>query len=108
MNKKIYLFCSLGMTTSFLASKMQNIANKKKLSIEVKAFAYTEIEKIVKQQKPDYILLGPQVKNFLKEAQEKFNGKIAIDVINSVDYVAMNGEKILNTTINMMKDWESK
>lgn len=51
MNKKIYLFCSAGMSTSLLASKMQNVANQHNLPIEVEAFPYADIDKIVEQKK---------------------------------------------------------
>lgn len=36
--KKVYLFCSAGMSTSILASKMQEVANSHNLPIKVAAF----------------------------------------------------------------------
>ena len=108
MNKKIYLFCSAGMSTSLLASKMQNVANQHKLPIEVEAFPYAEIDKIVEERNPDWILLGPQVKFMLKEVQAKFDEKTPVDVINSVDYGSMNGEKVLKTAIKMIKARQAK
>ena len=108
MNKKIYLFCSAGMSTSLLASKMQNVANQHKLPIEVEAFQYAELDKIVEERNPDCILLGPQVKFMLKEVQAKFDKKTPVDVINSVDYGSMNGEKVLKTAIKMIKARQAK
>lgn len=108
MKKKIYLFCSAGMSTSLLASKMQNVANQHNLPIEVEAFPYAEIDKIVEQRNPDCILLGPQVKFMLKEVQSKFDEKSPVDVINSVDYGSMNGEKVLKTAIKMIKARQAK
>ncbi|WP_250675157.1 PTS sugar transporter subunit IIB [Paraclostridium ghonii] len=108
MNKKIYLFCSAGMSTSLLASKMQNVANQHNLPIEVEAFPYAEIDKIIEQKNPDCILLGPQVRFMLKEVQEKFDAKTPVDVINSLDYGAMNGEKVLKTAIKMIKARQAK
>ncbi|MEG2786783.1 MAG: PTS sugar transporter subunit IIB [Romboutsia sp.] len=108
MNKKIYLFCSAGMSTSLLASKMQNVAKQHNLPIEVEAFPYSEIDKIVEQRNPDCILLGPQVKFMLKEVQGKFDEKIPVDVINSMDYGSMNGEKVLKTAIKMIKARQTK
>ena len=105
MNKKIYLFCSAGMSTSLLASKMQNVANQHKLPIEVEAFPYAEIDKIVEERNPDCILLGPQVKFMLKEVQAKFDEKTPVDVINSVDYGSMN---VLKTAIKMIKARQAK
>ncbi|MDO7205319.1 hypothetical protein Q5M85_15490 [Paraclostridium bifermentans] len=58
MNKKIYLFCSAGMSTSLLASKMQNVANQHNLPIEVEAFPYADIDKIVEQKIQTAYYLG--------------------------------------------------
>jgi PTS system cellobiose-specific IIB component len=69
--KKIYLFCTFGMSTSILASKMQNVATQNKLPIEVKAFTVGQIEEIVAQEHPDVILLGPQVKHEMATIQAK-------------------------------------
>ena len=60
--KKIYLFCSAGMSTSMLAQEMQNVADAHGLPLEVKAYSHSKIGDIVEQLHPDCILLGPQVK----------------------------------------------
>ena len=60
--KKIYLFCSAGMSTSMLANIMQKVADSHKLPLEVKAFPDSKIDEIVEEKHPDVILLGPQVK----------------------------------------------
>ena len=102
--KKIYLFCSQGMSTSMLASKMQKVADTHNLPIEVKAFPHGKIEEIVKVENPDCILLGPQVKYLYEETVEKFKEyNIPIVVIDSADYGMMNGEKVLKTAIMHIK-----
>ena len=60
--KRVYLFCSAGMSTSMLASKMQQVANSHDLPIEVEAFPDGKIAQIISERHPDVILLGPQVK----------------------------------------------
>ena len=45
--KRVYLFCSAGMSTSMLASKMQGVANSHDLPIEVEAFADGKIGQII-------------------------------------------------------------
>lgn len=103
--KKVYLFCSNGMSTSLLASKMQKVADTHKLPIEVKAFPIGRIEEIVEQTKPDCILLGPQVKYLYKETSEKFKEYGApVAVIDSADYGVMNGEKVLKAAIMHIKN----
>ncbi|MPQ42940.1 PTS sugar transporter subunit IIB [Clostridium tarantellae] len=102
--KKIYLFCSAGMSTSMLASKMQEVANKHKLPIEVAAFPHNKLGEIVETKHPDCILLGPQVKYMYEETISKFgNLGIPIAVIDAGDYGMMNGEKVLKSAIKLIK-----
>ncbi|WP_196001205.1 PTS sugar transporter subunit IIB [Clostridium sp. 1001271B_151109_B4] len=103
--KRIYLFCSAGMSTSMLANIMQNVADSHKLPLEVKAFSDSKIDEIVEEKNPDVILLGPQVKYRYKEIVSRYENKgIPIEVINSDDYGMMNGEKILKHAIKLIKN----
>ena len=68
--KKFYLFCSAGMSTSLLASKMQKVADANKIPVEVKAFPIGTMGDIVEKYNPDCILLGPQVKYLYEEKTE--------------------------------------
>ena len=91
--KKIYLFCSAGMSTSMLASNMQSVAN-----------AHNKLEEIIEKDTPDCILLGPQVKYMYEETVEQFgNTGIPIAVIDQADYGMMNGEKVLKSAIKLIK-----
>ncbi|RDY27118.1 PTS sugar transporter subunit IIB [Romboutsia weinsteinii] len=104
MNKKIYLFCSAGMSTSLLASKMQKVADQHKLPVEVEAFPHGKIEDIVKTENPDCILLGPQVKYLYNETVAKFSDlKTPIAVIDSQAYGLMDGEKVLKHAVMLIK-----
>ena len=104
MKRRIYLFCSAGMSTSLLASKMQKVADEHNLPIEVEAFPYLEIDKIVEEKNPDCILLGPQVKYMYNEISSKFAPKgFPVAVIDMADYGTMNGEKVLKTAIKLIK-----
>lgn len=102
--KKIFLFCSAGMSTSILASKMQATATANSLPIEVKAYPYNELEEIITTLHPDCILLGPQVKYLYDKAVNDF-GKtgIPIAVIDSGDYGMMNDKKVLKAAVNLIK-----
>lgn len=102
--KKIYLFCSAGMSTSMLASAMQKVANDHSLPIEVKAYPHDRLGEIVESLNPDCILLGPQVKYLYEKTVQDF-GKtgIPIAVIDAGDYGMMNGEKVLKTAIKLIK-----
>ena len=102
--KKVYLFCSAGMSTSMLASNMQDVANQHSLPIKVAAFPHNKLEEIISDDRPDCILLGPQVKYMYEETVEQFGSQgIPIAVIDQGDYGMMNGEKVLKSAIRLMK-----
>ncbi|WP_416325073.1 PTS sugar transporter subunit IIB [[Eubacterium] hominis] len=102
--KKVYLFCSAGMSTSMLASSMQDAADAHFLPIEVQAFALNQMEDILTFDQPDCILLGPQAKFMYQETLNRFGDRdIPIAVIDDVAYGMMNGEKVLKTAIKLIK-----
>ena len=93
--KKIYLFCSAGMSTSMLAANMQSVANKHSLPIKVAAFPHGKLDEIISTDKPDCILLGPQVKYMYEDTVANYgNAGIPISVIDAGDYGMMNGAKV--------------
>ncbi|MGL5412946.1 PTS sugar transporter subunit IIB [Cetobacterium sp.] len=104
--KKIYLFCSAGMSTSILANKMQECANSYSIPVEVKAFPHCEIANIVKTLSPDCILLGPQVKYTYDETKKIYgeeNG-IPVAVIDRNDYGLMKAENVLKMAVVLIKN----
>ena len=102
--KKVYLFCSAGMSTSMLASNMQDVANQHNLPIKVAAFPHNKLEEIISEDRPDCLLLGPQVKYMDEETVEQFGSQgIPIAVIDQGDYGMMNGEKVLKSAIRLIK-----
>lgn len=102
--KKIYLFCSAGMSTSMLASKMQESANAHNLPIQVEAHPHNKMGEIIQNDRPDCILLGPQVKYMYDETVAQYgNEGIPIAVIDAGDYGMMDGEKVLKTAIKLIK-----
>ena len=102
--KKVYLFCSAGMSTSMLASNMQDVANQHNLPIKVAASPHNKLEEIISEDRPDCILLGPQVKYMYEETVEQFGSQgIPIAVIDQGDYGMMNGEKVLKSAIRLIK-----
>ena len=102
--KKVYLFCSAVMSTSMLASNMQDVANQHSLPIKVAAFPHNKLEEIISEDRPDCILLGPQVKYMYEETVEQFGSQgIPIAVIDQGDYGMMNGEKVLKSAIRLIK-----
>lgn len=103
--KKIYLFCSQGMSTSMLAQKMQKVADENNMPVEVEAFSHGLLQEIIDEKHPDVILLGPQVKYLYDETVTKFGhyGQ-PIEMISSEDYGVMNGAKVLKQALVALKN----
>lgn len=107
--KKIYLFCDAGMSTSLLVKKMKEVADKHNLPLEIEAFTFVKAHSIILEQRPDCILLGPQIRFLLNDMQEKYGDLgIPIDVINPADYGIMNGENVLKHAIKLIKANQNK
>lgn len=104
--KKIYLLCNQGMSTSILASMMQESANQRRLPIEVVAYSQGRLPSLIeKESLPDVILLGPQVKYLLDETKERFDYlNIPIMMIEQEEYGMLNSEKVLKKAILAMKE----
>lgn len=103
--KRFYLFCNAGMSTSLLASKMQQVANDNGLPIEIKAYSDSQMDAIVNELNPDVILLGPQVKYLYDKVVDRYgqNGT-PVFVIDTTDYGNVNGERVLKTALKIYKE----
>ncbi len=100
--KKILLCCAAEMSTSLMVNKMKAAAESKGIEAEIWA---EPLEKAKEEfPKADVVLLEPQVKYALPEAKKiaDENG-INIDVINMVDYGMMNGQKVLDLALSLIK-----
>ncbi len=99
--KKIMLVCSAGMSTSLLVTKMEKAATAK--GIEAEIFAVAESEASKHFNDIEIILLGPQVRYLLSRIEGLVKDKgIPVKVIDSIDYGMMNGEKVLNTALELI------
>ncbi|WP_239253736.1 PTS sugar transporter subunit IIB [Listeria ilorinensis] len=99
--KKLMLMCNAGMSTSVLVRKMQKVAEEKGIEIEIWAISETDFEK--NWRNAEAILLGPQVSYMKDKVSEAVQGKIPVGVIDIVDYGRMNGEKVLEQGLSLLK-----
>ena len=77
--------------------------------LEVEIFAAPEAEIPKYKDVIDIVLLGPQVAYLLEDTKAVLiNTGIPVIVINSVDYGMMNGGKVLDTAIQMIKQKEKE
>lgn len=100
--KNILLVCSAGMSTSLLVSKMQEAAKAQGVECHIEAVAEAEAKN--KIDDIDVLLLGPQVRFLLSKFQGLLADKgVPVEVIDTVAYGTMNGEKVLNRALEISK-----
>lgn len=98
----ILLVCSAGMSTSLLVTKMSAAAKAKGIETKIAAVAEADLQKNI--DGVDIVLLGPQVRYLLSKIQGLMAPKgIPVEVINSIDYGTMNGEKVLSRAVELIK-----
>lgn len=101
----IILVCSAGMSTSMIVSNMKKVVSERGLDVDVTAIPSTEAENYIDANDVDVLLLGPQVRYLEKRFQELGENKgIRVDVINPQHYGTMNGEKILDHALELIKE----
>ena len=98
--KIITLICAGGFSTSLLIASMEEAAKKHNVQVKIRALAEAKFNQ--NKNYTDVLLLGPQVEYLLDEYRNKYSGdKIKIEVIDSIDYGMMNGEKVLLKALNL-------
>ncbi|HDG1707649.1 TPA: PTS sugar transporter subunit IIB [Kluyvera ascorbata] len=99
--KKIYLFCSAGMSTSLLVSKMRAQAEKYEVPVIIEAFP----ESLVAEKGPeaDAILIGPQISYMLQDIKNTVPNK-PVKVIDSILYGKVDGLGVLKSAIAAIKE----
>lgn len=106
--KTIMLVCSAGMSTSLLVTKMQKAAEEKGVDADIFAVSAAEADNSLENKDVNVLLLGPQVRFMKSQFEKKLENKnIPLDIINMSDYGMMNGEKVLNTALELIGDTEN-
>lgn len=101
--KTIMLVCSAGMSTSLLVSKMQKASEEQGLDTDIMAIGAGEVDNTLASKDVDVLMLGPQVRFMKEQFDEKVEGKdIPVEVINMQDYGMVNGEKVLQTALDLI------
>ncbi|WP_243343943.1 PTS sugar transporter subunit IIB [Anaerococcus sp. AGMB09787] len=102
--KKILLACSAGMSTSMLVSKMKKSAEEKNIEVDIEAIPVAEVEDKINAENIDILLLGPQVRYMDKKMADLLDPKnIPHSIVSMQDYGMMNGEKVLEEALKIMK-----
>ena len=100
--KTVMLVCSAGISTSLLVKKMQDAAEKDGQDVKIFATAAADAENKFASEKPDVLMLGPQVSYMLD--QFKASVDFPVEVINMRDYGLMNGEGVLKRALTLIDE----
>ena len=88
--RKIVLFCSAGMSTSLLVTKMREAAAAQGYEADIDAFAVADA---ANHKDADIVLIGPQVRFQLKKLQSQFD--CPVEAIDMQAYGTMDGAKVI-------------
>ena len=98
----IVLVCQWGASTGMLVEKMNEAAKKKNIEAVINAYSEAKLDQFINDA--DIVLLAPQVR-FKKDSFEQKYKTVGIPflVIETVDYGMMNGEKVLDVALEVLK-----
>lgn len=103
--KTIMLICAAGMSTSLLVSKMKKAAQERGIDADIFANSANEADEVLASKDVDVLLLGPQVRFMKAQFEKKVEGTgIPVDIISMQDYGMVNGEKVLQTALDLLDE----
>lgn len=98
---KIRLVCSAGMSTSMLVNKMRKSAQQRGIDADIDAVGQAQLKDHL--DGTEVILIGPQVRYLEKKVREQVEPLgIKVDIIDSIAYGMIQGDKVLDQAINLM------
>ena len=92
----------MGMSTSFLTKKMNEVAQENGIPIEVYAKSENAIEGEL--DKIDGILIGPQIACQEEQIKKRVGGKVPIECVDSIMFGKLNAVGIIKQAIRMLKE----
>lgn len=98
----ILVCCASGMSTSLLVEKMKRAAEENNIDAEIWAVGSKDVR--ANAERADVIMLGPQVRYAVDEVTKGIHDK-PIEVINMRDYGMMNGEDVLQRSIELINTY---
>lgn len=99
----VVLVCQFGASTGMLAENIKKAADERNYEMIINAYSIADANNIVGNA--DVILLGPQLRCQKKVIEKMLEDKdTPIIVIEPFDYGMMNGESVLDSILNEVKN----
>lgn len=103
-NKTILLVCTAGITTGLLVKKIQKLIEDEGKDYHIYSAPAIVVESILKEQKIDALLMGPQSQYEISRLEELLNyKKVPYRLIDNEDYEILNGQAIYNKLKTMIQ-----
>lgn len=98
---KLIILCSWGVTSSQLAKKVQEAAQKRNVDLVADAGGTGEFKKQAANY--DVALLEPQVRHLKKEITKiAEENNIPVDLVDQRAFALMDGDKVLDQVLKMV------
>ena len=97
---KILLCCKSGLTTNMLVNAMKKEAKKRNINTLIWDMAESAISH--SWTDADCVLVAPQNAGEIEDIKGIVNNTIPVDVIDSDNFVKMNGQAVLDQAINLV------
>ncbi|OUN51020.1 PTS sugar transporter subunit IIB [Enterococcus cecorum] len=102
--KNVVLVCTIGMSSSMLISKMQQVIYEQDLPVKVTAISTQEALDYVAQHPTDLVYLSPQVRFMKDKFQLLLSDKqTLVEVLDMTDYGMLNSQNILQHALDLLK-----
>ncbi|NME43605.1 PTS sugar transporter subunit IIB [Faecalicoccus pleomorphus] len=100
--RKICLFCTAGMSTSLLVSKMKKYADSINYECDIEAYPISEVKKY--GANADVVLIGPQVRYELNNVKSQLGEGKIVEAIDMRLYGMMNGTEVIKRCKELLGD----
>lgn len=102
--KTILLVCTAGISTGLLVRNMQMAAEEQDLSYKIYSAPAMVAEDMIKKQKIDALLIGPQAEYEVNRIKEFLDyNKVPFQLIAKEDYLLLDGRKVLESAKKLVE-----
>lgn len=101
---RIDLICSGGLTSTWIAKKLESYIKAKKLPIEMNARGLNDYYPVSRHA--DAVLLGPQIGYYKEEVERKL--EMPVGVISSQDYALANSKSIIDQAMALAEEKQNR
>ena len=102
-SKTILLVCTAGITTGLLVKNIQKLIEDEQKDYHIYSAPAIIVESIIKDQKIDALLMGPQSQYEISRLEELLNyKKVPYRLIDNEDYEILDAQAIYNKLKTML------